>query len=197
MDTPLVNSLQGMPGIDEVVESASRAKRYERSERACVPAGTQPGYPAEPCAAAIGDNAAYTAPLDYMFAAGAADQTSLQLSAQTAAGAEFAYAASMWRFASASEAAVAPLIDLVSSCDGVMESTSDDAHRFDLFDGDEPHLRLVVAETDVLLYRSVQVADGSGSDGVPSTASGLLPAAAVDHLEKWWLANATKVPREP
>ena len=77
-------------------------------------------------------------------------------------------------------------------------STDDDRRRWELYDGDEPHLRLTVDGADVLLFRSLSVAaEGEKGEiiGLPSTRSGLLSLAAVDDLEEWWLSNTA--PDEP
>lgn len=187
-DAPFANALDGTPVGEDMIQMTSTSHGYTRGKGACTPAGTLPGPSTEVCTVAIGDNPANSEPVDYMFAAGATEQLSARVTGKTERGSMAAYVLSSWRFASAADAAAAPLVDLVESCDGVIESTEGDRRSEDLFEGDEPHLRLVVANTDVLLYRAVRLADGS--EGLSSTASGLLPAAVVDHLETWWLSNA-------
>lgn len=168
--------------------------RYLRGDGACAPAKTEPGYPAAACTMAVGDTPAYSEPADDMFAAGATDQTSARVGGETDDAVEFAYAASVWRFGSASEAAAAPLVGLIASCDGVVERADGGVLRYEVREGEEPHLRVTVLGTSVLLLRSLQTAGGDETTGL-STSSGLLPAAAIDHLEEWWLSNTA--PDEP
>ncbi|MEU2204656.1 hypothetical protein AB0P19_14810 [Microbacterium oleivorans] len=190
----MANSVDRMPGIDEVWTMQWTSARYLRGDGACAPAKTEPGYPAAACTLAVGDTPAYSEPADDMFAAGAIEQLSARVSSETDPGVEFAYAASVWRFGSASEAAAAPLVGLIASCDGVVERADGGVLRYEVREGEEPHLRVTVLGTSVLLLRSLQTAGGDETTGL-STSSGLLPAAAIDHLEEWWLSNTA--PTEP
>lgn len=195
-DLRVGNSVDGMPGIDDVSTMQWTAARHLRGDGACAPARTEPGYPAAACTVAVGDTPAYSEPADDMFAAGAIDQTSARVSGETEAAVGFAYAASVWRFGSATQAAAAPLVGLIASCDGVTERTDGGVLRYEVREGEEPHVRVTVLGTSVLLLRSLQTPRGGGTTGL-STGSGLLPAAAIDHLEGWWLANVADAPDEP
>lgn len=197
VDLPVANSTDGLPGVDEVASMEWTPAGYERGEGACAPEGTSESATTV-CSPVIGDSPALSAPLDDMFAAGALRQTSARVRVDMTTGAEFAYAASTWRFPSAADAAAAPFVGLIAACDDVVTSTDDDRRRWELYDGDEPHLRLTVDGADVLLFRSLSVAaEGEEGEiiGLPSTRSGLLSLAAVDDLEEWWLSNTA--PDEP
>lgn len=195
IDLAVGTSTDGLPGVDDVAMMEWTQTAYARGEGTCAPAGTQPGSLITDCSPAAGDDPAFTAPAEDMFAAGALVQTSARVRTETSVGAEFAYAASTWRFPSASDAAAAPLVDLIASCVDVVGPTTTDPRRWEVYEGDEPHLRLTVDGADVLLFRSLHVPQDGDATGLPATRSGLLSLAAVDALEEWWLSNAS--PREP
>ncbi|MEV8023997.1 hypothetical protein [Microbacterium sp. NPDC080220] len=195
-DLRIGNSVDGMPGLDDVSTMQWSSARDVRGDGSCAPAKTEPGYPAAACTMAVGDTPAYSEPADDMFAAGATDQTPARVGGETDDAVEFAYAASVWRFGSARQAAGAPLVGLIASCDGAVDRSEGGVLRYDVLEGDEPHLRVTVVDSSVLLLRSMQTAGGNGTTGL-STGSGLLPGSAIDHLEEWWLANVADVPRQP
>ena len=193
---PVEESIDGMPGVDLGPEYSAVVVVHVRGEGACAPAATeQTNTWCEP-ALGLGDESAVLAgPTVHMFAAGASLQVTADVSGRTTTDERFSYGMAAWRFSSAEEAQAAPLLDAIAACDGVIETTGDAVTRSELRTESDPYLRLTVDGDRVFLFRSLELMDGSG---LSTTTSGLLPSAAVDHIEQWWLAHGTDVePREP
>lgn len=192
---PIEDSTDGMPGVDLAPEFSATVSIRERGEGTCSPAATRPDYLNESCTPPLGEGvdaiAVSSGSVDYMFAAGATLQVGGGITGFTTAEEQFTYGMVAWLFDSAAEAQAAPIMDAIAACDGVVDATDGDVQRVELRNGDEPHLRLVVDGARIFLYRGLQLTDGSG---LSSTESGLLPTAAVDHLEQWWRENGTTVP---
>lgn len=175
----------------ELGDAASVAL-FTRGAGSCAPAASQPAYLSVGCSPAIApaDDAMgplFPFPFDHMFAAGADRQLSASLSGRDAKGDVFAYGMSAWRFGTAAEAERAPLVEAVAACDGAVTEMLGGLPASTVFEGDEPHLRVVVDGSLVYLYRSVLIA---GSDdaigGLRTTGSGMLSAASMANLDEWW-----------
>ena len=194
---PLEESIDGMPGVELAPEYSGTVSVYERGDGACATAATRPGYLNESCTPPIGAGrdalAVSSGPVDYMFAAGATLQVAGNVTGLDTASAQFTYGMSAWRFGSSAEAQTAPVIDAVSACGGVIDASDEDVRRLEIRQGDEPHLRLIVDGDRVFLFRSLHLSDGPG---LGSTGSGMLPTAAVDHIETWWRDHGLDVPSE-
>ena len=171
-----------------------------RGEGACAPVSTQPVGTVETCAApdaSLDDvsRAVSSAPVEYMFAAGAERQIAGYVEGRTTAEEYMVLGMQAWRFATPADAQAAPILDALAACDG---SQAGDG-RVRVFEGTEPAVVASVEGRDVFVVRSARPVTTEGEDaGLTATESSLLPEASVNAAEEWWQAQAAAaLSREP
>lgn len=172
-----------------------------RGEGACAPVSTQPVGTVETCTApdAPLDDVSRTvssAPVEYMFAAGAERQIAGYVQGRTADGEYVVLGMQAWRFATPADAQAAPILDALAACEG-SQTGADGAVR--VSEGAEPAVVASVKGRDVFVVRSARPVTTEGEDaGLTATESSLLPDASVNAAEEWWRAQAAAaLSREP
>lgn len=198
-----LTALVPLDEVLEVIESADRSAGWSasgddmvRGKGACAPVSTQPTGTVETCTAPIArlddvSRAVGSAPVEYMFAAGAQRQLAGYITGRVDDEQFIVIAVRAWRFPSASEAQKASILDALAACPGAQTG---DGGRVRVYEGTEPTVVSSVEGRDVFVVRSARPVTAADEDaGLTSTTSSLLPEADVNSVEQWWRTEATTV----
>lgn len=203
-DTTMLINLDEVLGVIEPADPmagwTASGDDLVRGDGACAPVSTQPVGTVETCAApdaSLDDvsRAVSSAPVEYMFAAGAERQIAGYVEGRTTAEEYLVLGMQAWRFATPAEAQAAPILDALAACEG---SQAGDG-RVRIFEGTEPAVVASLEGRDVFVVRSARPVTTEGEDaGLTATKSSLLPEASVNAAEEWWQAQAAAAfSREP
>lgn len=129
------------------------------------------------------------------FASGARAMVTELVSGKLADGvSSFQYRMTAYSYEFAGEARKSPLLDRVSSCDGIRDETGSGDRRYVAVDQGDTHLIAThVASTVVLIEAIDQIAPDGSRSTIPTTASGRLPTAAFRAIEEWFVPRAAEV----
>ncbi len=204
-DTTMLINLDEVLGVIEPADPMAgwmaSGDDLVRGAGACAPVSTQPVGTVETCVAPTArlddvPRALASAPVEYMFAAGAQRQIAGYVVGRTTAEEYMVIGMQAWRFETPTEARDAPILDALAACP---EAQAGDDGRVRVFEGAEPAVVSSVRGRDVFVVRSARpVSTEDEEAGLTATDSSLLPEVSVTAAEDWWRVQAAAaLDREP